>query len=246
MKYQEHYSQHFPNTTNLRVRQQKATKAVRLILDFLQREDFAGLRCLDLGCSIGAVSYELYKRNGMAIGTDIDWHAMQISPAYPDKAIFILSDGERLPFIDASFDVIVCSQVYEHVPNLTLLVNEIKRLMKPTGVCFFSGPNKWAVFEDHYRLPLLSWFPKPVADHYVRITGRGREYYEKPRSASELRKVLSPLKIYDATRLLLQNPERYEMGDNALRLKFLFQIIPESAFQLIGAAVPNFNWILTQ
>lgn len=246
MKYQHNYSQQFPATTNLEHRKHKATKIIRLVQDFMKREDFSGLRCLDLGCSIGAVSYEISRLNGNVIGVDIDWNAMRMSAAYPNKALFVLSDGGKLPFSDNSFDLIVCSQVYEHVPDSQALFSEIKRLLKDTGVCFFSGPNRWALMEEHYHLLFLSWLPKSMADLYVRAFGRGTEYFEKPATAVALRKALSPLKVNDATHLLLQDPDRYEMGKNARRLKTLFRILPRWSFGVLGKIVPNFNWLLTK
>ena len=245
MKYQTNYSQHFPATLNLEVRQQKAQKITRLLLDFMHRENFNGLKCLDLGCSIGAVSYQISKQGGSTVGVDIDWHALQMSIASPDQALFVLYDGEKLPFSNQTFDLIICSQVYEHVPDLSLLVAEIQRLLKKDGVCFFSGPNRWAFMEEHYHLPLLSWFPKELADRYVRLFRRSDEYFEKPRSAGALRKALAPLCIHDLTQDILINPDRYKMGTSARRLKLFFRRIPAWAFYMIGEIVPNFNWILT-
>ncbi len=246
MKYQTNYSEHFPATKNIPIRQQKALKIIKLLSDFLHRERFEGLMCLDLGCSIGIVSHELSKRGGTVVGVDIDLEAMKRSPAYPDQVNFLVSDGGRLPFPDKSFDIIVCSQVYEHVPCLSLLISEITRLIKNEGVCFFSGPNRWAIIEEHYHLPFLSWLPKSLANFYVKFFKKASAYYENPKSARYLRKALNSFNIHDLTLQLLQNPERYEMGGNVRRLRFLFRIMPKWSFQVISVIIPNFNWILTK
>jgi len=50
-------------------------------------------------------------------------------------------DGTKLPFNDNSFDLITCNHVLEHIFYTENLVQEIKRILKPTGLCIISVPN---------------------------------------------------------------------------------------------------------
>jgi len=247
MNYQRDYSIHFPATKNTAKRQRKAIKIREALLTYLNRRDLNGLQCLDIGCSVGIISQVLASAGGNVTGIDIDLHALQTAQTENSTATtLVLGDAGAAPFSNESFDIIICSQVYEHTPSLPLLIQEIQRLLKPTGVCFFSGPNRWAIMEEHYHLPFLSWLPKQWADFYVRWSGRAQEYYEHPTSAIKLRKAFAKFHIYDLTSEMLKNPEQYAMGPEVGVFKYLAQLIPNWLWSALGHAVPNFNWILVK
>ena len=212
MKYQHDYSLHFPATKDAEIRERKATKIVQALMLHLNSDNLSGLTCLDLGCSIGIISRSMASAGAHIIGVDIDLDALRLANKPRSKnPNFVLSDAGATPFDDETFDILICSQVYEHTPSLTLLVDEIQRVLKTGGMCFFSGPNRWAVMEEHYHLPFLSWLPKAWADRYLRWSGRAIEYYECPRSAGELREALADFEIDDLTPELLLQPERFAM-----------------------------------
>ena len=57
--------------------------------------------------------------------------SLDIDPARnPD----IVGDAEKLPFDDNSFGVIVCSEVFEHIPDTHQAVREMRRVLKPGGL----------------------------------------------------------------------------------------------------------------
>jgi 2-polyprenyl-3-methyl-5-hydroxy-6-metoxy-1,4-benzoquinol methylase len=245
MKYQRDYSRYFPEVKDVASRQRKAAKILASLREFWRRESFDGLTCLDLGCSVGVISDTLANAGAKVIGLDIDEEAiLQNTDRYQGAAQFILGDVGSVPFPDGVFDIIVCAQVYEHSPSLELLAREITRLLKVGGVCFFSGPNRWAIVEEHYDLPFLSWLPRKWSDWLVQFTGRGTEYYEQPRSADELRQVLQPLVIRDLAPNLLTHPERYGMESEVKGLKYLARCVPRWGWPFLGACTPNFNWLL--
>jgi SAM-dependent methyltransferase len=49
-------------------------------------------------------------------------------------------DVTELPFGDASFDVIICSHVFEHVPDDTTAMSELLRVLAPTGWAILDAP----------------------------------------------------------------------------------------------------------
>lgn len=59
-----------------------------------------------------------------------------------------------MPFEDNSFDSMMATEVLEHCPDPLLIVQEMKRVLKPGGVLFFTVPFLWNLHEvphDHYR-----------------------------------------------------------------------------------------------
>lgn len=62
-----------------------------------------------------------------------------------DFRVTAMSRGERLPFAASSFDLVLSSQVLEHVTDPWRCVEEIHRILKPEGYLIFSVPFVWEV-----------------------------------------------------------------------------------------------------
>ena len=80
---------------------------------------------------------------------------------FPDLNITV-SDVRKMPFEDDSFDVIICSEVLEHVDGYANALEEFKRCIKPDGSIILSFPNENTVAFG--RLLLLK-FPLHEVDH---------------------------------------------------------------------------------
>lgn len=76
------------------------------------------------------------------VGVDVD-PAVLKNPMLDEAHVFV--PGARLPFPDASFDVIFSDWVLEHVDDPALLAAEVERLLKPGGWFFARTPNKFGV-----------------------------------------------------------------------------------------------------
>ncbi len=97
-----------------------------------------GTRVMDLGCGRGD-SIDLFR----SLEPAVDWVGVDIerSPEVDERtrgdASFVCFDGESLPFEDASFDLVYCKQVLEHVRRPDPLVAEVARVLRPGG--WFAG-----------------------------------------------------------------------------------------------------------
>jgi SAM-dependent methyltransferase len=102
-------------------------------------------RVLDVGC--GDKPYTLWLTSATShVGIDVapgPWVDAVIRPEVP------------WPYPDASFDSVLCTQVLEHATDLTHVLSEVHRVLKPGGLVIVSVPfayNEHGVPDDYRRL----------------------------------------------------------------------------------------------
>ena len=232
-------------------RARKAGKILSILQDFMGA-DLGNYACLDLGCGRGIISAALAPHFKRLVGVDVDRPAVRLaaensaaSPADEKRPRFAFGSGHGLPFADGSFDVIVCAQVYEHVGDQPALAREVERVLRPGGVCFFSGPNRLAVVEEHYWLPFLSWLPRPLASAYMRLFKRGDLYDAYPLFYWQIRRLWRNFEIHDYTLRMLRQPRRFSVGERVEKYPWL-KMVPDGLLQGLQPFYPNYNWILVK
>lgn len=78
---------------------------------------------------------------GKITAVDIAPIAITESKRYDFKNVHLkLIEGEKLPFADNTFDLIVATEVLEHVPDLDITTRELKRITRPGGFILVSVP----------------------------------------------------------------------------------------------------------
>jgi len=243
--YQLHLSRGDSVLKDIEGRTQKFAKIISVLRDF--HPDTQSLNCLDIGCSSGIITSLLGNHFQVSIGMDIDPEAIEYAQKHSSSARvqFLIADSMVLPFHDNSLDAIVCNHVYEHVPEAQQMINEIYRVLKEDGFCYFSAGNKFMVIEGHYGLPFLSWLPKPIAHRYLKIAGKGSFYYEEHLSLGGLRRLVKRFRICDYTVPIIQNPEKFFATDLFAPQSFLHKCIRRAAPHLYPW-IPTYVWVLTK
>ena len=94
---------------------------------------------LDLGCGRGGVVELFWREVRLATGLDPDSPSLSEHRAPGMPAI--RGVGERLPFADESFDLIVCLWVLEHLKEPATVLGEVRRVLRPGGHFVFLTPN---------------------------------------------------------------------------------------------------------
>ena len=102
--------------------------------------DTAGKRCLDLGADNGVISYLLRRRGGSWASADLDRVTVDAIRGLVGDDVHQI-DGRRLPFADASFDVVVIVDLLEQVEDDAGLVAEIQRVLRPGGLLVVNVPH---------------------------------------------------------------------------------------------------------
>lgn len=128
---------------------------------------------LDVGCNVGALVGELLRRhpNAFVAGVEINAAALEVARRNHPKADLRHSGAENIPFPEATFDVVTCVEVLEHLPASLrpAAFQEMRRVLKPGGRLLMTVPHAgWFDWLDsnnvRYRLPGL----------YRALVGRGR------------------------------------------------------------------------
>jgi ubiquinone/menaquinone biosynthesis C-methylase UbiE len=178
---------------------------------------------------------------------DIDQEAVRFARSRLDSARvqFLTGDSMALPFPGNSIDVIVCNHIYEHVPYADRLMDELYRVLKEDGLCYFSAGNRYMLIEGHYGLPFLSWLPKPIAHLYLGISGKGRFYYEEHLSLRGLRKLVRKFRVHDYTLAVIRDPDKFGATDLFAPGSLLHRGIRFMA-PFLYPWIPTYIWVLTK
>lgn len=236
---QKDYSQIRPQMHDFKSREIKAKRIIATLNDYLGKSKIKECSVLDVGSSTGIIDSILAKSFNKVYGIDIDQSGIKFAQNnFKKKNLhFIKVSAEKIPFKPSSFEVVICTHVYEHVNNPKLLMQEIYRVLKPKGVCYFAAINAIWPIEPHYNLPFLSYLPKRLANYYVKALGKANKYYENPMFIWQLRKLVSKFKIIDYTEKILSNPKKYSY--NNIPIPHLFS-------KILKYFTPTIFWLLVK
>jgi len=149
-------------------------------------DGLAGLsskRVLDVGCGGGILSDSMARRGANVLGIDLSTKALRVARLHALEAqianlqfqeVSVESLAADQP---ASFDVVTCMEMLEHVPDPASVVQACARLVKPGGWVFFSTINRNV---KAFALAILG------AEYILNMLPRGTHEYAKLLRPSEL------------------------------------------------------------
>jgi SAM-dependent methyltransferase len=209
---------------------QRSSKRVRDLLESFKPID-SKVRVIEVGS--GAHGLIFYFGQSYAIGVDpLAVEYAGLFPAWQRRASTVASFGERLPFADDTFDIVLCDNVVDHAESPSGIVEELVRVLRPKGLLYFTvnvhHPIYSAAASAHagWQSVGLPFELGPFADHTTHLT---------PASAKRLFAGL-PLKILSEVLGIEQAKDRARnlpprhLGD---RLKRVFY--KNASYELIAA-----------
>lgn len=122
-------------------------------MPFLREQLGTGARLLDLGCAYGFLVVEALDAGFDAIGVDASRFAIGEAAAWARPAVgrLLAAHAERVPFADASFDVVTCFEVLnsDSIADWQAVLRELSRVLRPDGVLVLREPAFMALFGSH-------------------------------------------------------------------------------------------------
>jgi 2-polyprenyl-6-hydroxyphenyl methylase/3-demethylubiquinone-9 3-methyltransferase len=139
-------------------------------------------RVLDVGCGGGILSESMYFKGADVTGIDLGEKALNVAKLHQlessAKVNYQLISVEQLATEQpASFDVVTCMEMLEHVPDPASIVAACAKLVKPGGSVFFSTIN---------RNPKAYLFAVVGAEYILNLLPKGTHDYAKFIKPSEL------------------------------------------------------------
>lgn len=155
-----------------------------LRLDWIrQQAPLAGRRVLDVGCGGGILSDAMAREGAEVLGIDLAAKALKVAqlhaleaqtPRVSYREVSAEALAEEEP---ASFDVVTCMEMLEHVPDPASVVRACATLVKPGGWVFFSSINRNA---KAFLFAIVG------AEYVLKLLPRGTHEYAKLLRPSEL------------------------------------------------------------
>lgn len=121
-----------------------ARRGLLLKIKKFSKADFSNKNILDIGC--GIKPYQDLFNAASYIGIDIEdgGHSNQA------KVVDKFYNGVDIPYPNNSFEIVICTEVLEHVKEPEKLLTEIKRVLKTDGQVFLTMPFVWNEHEIPY------------------------------------------------------------------------------------------------
>jgi ubiquinone/menaquinone biosynthesis C-methylase UbiE len=137
-----------------------------LVADAVRDHLPLGGAVLDVGCGSALVADRIADMDARYVGLDFpDHHMRYVRSRFRDSRShlqleFVRGDGEHLPFVPSSFDVVVMSEVIEHLLRPERAVWEISRVLRPGGVFVMTTNNASEVPLRSPLSHLFAWLEK--------------------------------------------------------------------------------------
>ena len=144
--------------------------AVGELIAFLAEDgfDLTGCDVADVGCGDGIIDLGLVHRvqPRRLVGFDVNpvredlllerAAAARVADELPPSLEFTVCEAEKLPAADDAFDAVVTWSAFEHIDDPSVVLTEIRRVLRPDGVLFLQ---LWPFYGSQHGAHLDDWYP---------------------------------------------------------------------------------------
>ncbi|MFN5173580.1 MAG: class I SAM-dependent methyltransferase [Holosporaceae bacterium] len=134
---------------------------------------------LEIGCSAGTNCLALQEAfpEALVIGIEPEKEAIAAAQSLHSAwtgqfPYFLQGVGELVALPSQSVDLIVCHTVIEHVSNVPDVIQEIARILKPSGIAHLEAPNYLWPYEPHLEIWTIPKLGKGFVSFCARVQGR--------------------------------------------------------------------------
>ncbi len=118
----------------------------------------AATRVLDAGCGAGPALRWLVSKGYAAFGSDFIYFPLVAARKLVPEAPVLCADLKTpFPFRDGSFNVVLLSEVVEHLHEVPQLLGECLRVLRPDGYLLVTTPNLWDVRRPLAAITRQQW-----------------------------------------------------------------------------------------
>lgn len=144
------------------------------IVDFILGSIDEQSHIIDVGCGVGDLLSEVRKHRPKASFSGLDFSQKAVeaaSDSFPDGCFLHHVIDQSLPYPSASFDVVLCTDVLEHLERPKLIAAELVRICRPGGMVVIVVPDGevdqflghyWFWNQDSLTLLLAEWEPEVI------------------------------------------------------------------------------------
>ncbi len=148
----------------------KVEERINLLLSKTNIKFSDKLSSLEIGSGLGFTMYWLSRYKVRAFGIEPNKKIINLAKniygnEVKNKKIFFVNGiGEKLPFSNNIFDLVMSYQVIEHVQNPKKVIKESYRILKKGGIMYHVIPNYQSFWEGHYG---IFWLPNLLTNTYI-------------------------------------------------------------------------------
>jgi SAM-dependent methyltransferase len=203
-------------------------------------------RVLEIGTGTGGIAHHLATHPSIHCAvTSVDVVDLRmVREGYAFQKV----EDTRLPFDDASFDVIVSNHVIEHVggPDQQLEhLRECRRVLIAGGRGYLAVPNRWMLVEPHFHLPFLSWLPRAWRSPYVRLAGKGARYDCEPLTQPQLERLLAAAQLKGENSCLAAMRAMFKIEGTPGITRRLASAVPDGVWRRALAWMPTLIYVFS-
>ena len=148
---------------------------IEMTIDLIRSGLATGISCpriLDVGCGVGHITANVLRAfpNAEVSGVDYSLTAIARACELCSEIDFAVADVHILPFAATYFDVVVCNNTWEHVPNPLLMLGAIQKVLKRGGLLVVSTPSRyrlWNLVRVVMGRPVELMSPNHVTEYSV-------------------------------------------------------------------------------